>query len=178
MKVVCKEPEGPVEREVWPFVFNRENIFKLYKAASQFPVLFDGAVGTMENFLSRFLVENLSGDIEPAGLIWVIDDFVGIVYMNNISLEEADVHYSFFDRRHKGRETLVSAMLKYAFNKYRFTRLNAQIPAYAGLGPRIFAERCGFRLEGRKRKAVWYKGEKFDVYLYGILAEEVNGRQD
>jgi RimJ/RimL family protein N-acetyltransferase len=56
-------------------------------------------------------------------------------------------------------------------------RLNAYIPAQAGMGPRLFVERCGFKIEGRKRQASWWKDRWFDVHLYGILKEGFeNGR--
>jgi len=179
LSAVCPEPEGDVEREVWPFSFTREHTQKLYQKASAFPVLFGRPLKSSEDFLSYFITQNLSGDAEPMGLIWIIDDFVGMFYMNNISDIEADVHYSFFDRRHKGREPLVKAMIQHVFKKYDFVRLNVSVPAHAGIRVRIFVEKCGFRIEGKKRNASWWKGQWFDTYMYGILREEVdNGSAD
>jgi RimJ/RimL family protein N-acetyltransferase len=173
LTVKCVEPEGEVEHEVWPFTFTRENTQKLYEKASKFPVLFNRPLTSTEDFLSYFITQNLSGDPEPLGLLWVIGDFRGMFYMNDIGDTEATVHYSFFDRRHKGREPLVREMLKIIFNHYGFVRLNAFVPAYAGIRVRIFAENCGFKMEGRKRKAAWWKGHWFDTYMYGILSEDV-----
>jgi hypothetical protein len=65
-------------------------------------------------------------------------------------------------------------MVKHLFDAYGFVRVNAYIPAQAGMGTRLFIERCGFKMEGRKRRASWWKGKWFDVYLYGILPEDVN----
>jgi len=172
LSVVCTEPEGEVTHEVWPFSFTREQTQKLYEKASQFPVLFGKPLGSSEEFLSYFITQNLSGDAEPMGLLWVIGDFRGMFYMNNITDTEADVHYSFFDRRHKGREELVKQMVLYVFRKYGFVRLNVLVPAYAGLRVRIFVEKCGFRIEGKKRSAAWWRGQWFDTYMYGILNEE------
>jgi hypothetical protein len=176
MQVICNEPEGEVTRTVWPFSFTKENILKLYEAASKFPVLFGRPLDSLEDFVRFFTMENLSGDPEPQGLIWIVDDFTGMFYLNEISDIEATVHYSFFDRRHKGREPLVRAMLQNVFEQYKFVRLNAYIPAQVGMGPRLFVERCGFKIEGRKRKASWWKGIWFDVHLYGILPEDLDGR--
>jgi RimJ/RimL family protein N-acetyltransferase len=177
MQVLCSEPEGEILRNVWKFSFTKEHTLRLYEAASKFPVLFGRPLESLEDFTKFFIVQNLSGDAEPQGLIWVIDDFVGMFYLNEISDIEATVHYSFFDRRHKGRAPLVRAMLQKVFEDYGFVRLNVYIPAQAGMGPRKFVEQCGFRIEGRKRRASWWKDRWFDVHLYGILPEDLkNGR--
>lgn len=173
LKITCKEPEGDIEREVWPFKFTREHTLRLYNAAKQFPVIFGRPLKSIEDFTAYFITQNLSGDAEPTGLIWVIDDFKGMFHLNEISDTEATVHYSFFDRRHKGREELVRAMVKKVFEEYKFVRLNAYVPAYAGLRVRMFVERCGFKVEGRKRNATWWKDRWFDTYLYGILPEDL-----
>ena len=177
MKVVtvtCNEPEGEIVHEVWPFTFTKEHTKRLFEEASKFPVLFGRPLTSTEDFLSYFITQNLSGDAEPMGLLWVIDDFRGMFYMNDITDTEATVHYSFFDRRHKGREPLVREMVRHVFNKYGFVRLNAYVPAYAGMKVRMFVERCGFRIEGRKRNAAWWKDKWFDVYLCGILPEDLD----
>lgn len=173
MKVICKEPEGEVERTVWPFSFTKENTLKLYEKAKQFPVLFGRPLNGLEDFTSFFITQNLSGDAEPMGLIWIVDDFVGMFYVNDITDTEANVHYSFFDRRHKGRDGLVRAMAQKLFNDYKFVRLNAYIPTYAGLRVRLFVEKCGFHLEGRKRKSAWWKDRWFDTHLFGLLPEDL-----
>jgi RimJ/RimL family protein N-acetyltransferase len=173
VNIKCIEPEGEFERSVRPFSFTRANTLKLFEKASQFPVLFGRPLKNLEDFTSFFITQNLSGDAEAQGLVWIVDDFVGMFYMNEISDTEASVHYSFFDRRHKGRDVLVRAMAKKLFEEYKFVRLNACVPAYAGLRVRMFIEKCGFKLEGRKRKSAWWKGEWFDTYLYGILPEDL-----
>lgn len=168
----CIEPEGSIIREVWPFAFTRIGLQKLYEQCQKFPVLTGKPLTNLKDFLDILIGENLSGDPEPLALYWIVDNYVGMFCMDNIRLEEADVHYSFFDRRHKGRESLVRAMLQMVFDQYPLTRLNVYIPAYVGMGPRLFIERCGFKMEGCKRAASWWKGKKFNVYCYGILKEE------
>jgi hypothetical protein len=174
MRVVCNEPQGVIEHDVWPFAFTKVGLNRLYDKCKAFPVLFGRPLRDMGDFLDHLLTQNLSGDPQPSGLYWIVDDYVGMFYMNNISQEEADVHYTFFDRRHKGREVLVRAMLKMVFAEFpQFNRLNVYVPAYAGMGPRMFVERCGFKLEGCKRRAAHWKGTRFNTYCYGILREEV-----
>lgn len=173
MKVICKEPEGEFDRHIWQFKFTREHTLKLYEKAKQFPVLFGRPLNSLEDFTSFFITQNLSGDAEPMGLIWIIDDFVGMFYVNDITDTEANVHYSFFDRRHKGREGLVKAMAAKLFEDYKFIRLNAYIPTYTGIRVRLFIEKCGFKMEGRKRKSAWWKDRWFDTHLYGLLPEDL-----
>jgi RimJ/RimL family protein N-acetyltransferase len=174
MQVLCKEPEGDIVRTVYRCPFTREAVARLYDKAKNFPVLFGRPLNDANDFMAHFVSETTTGEIEPQGIVWIIDDFVGMFYMNEISDIEATAHYSFFDRRHKGREPLVRAMVKHLFDAYGFVRVNAYIPAQAGMGTRLFIERCGFKMEGRKRRASWWKGKWFDVYLYGILPEDVS----
>jgi hypothetical protein len=178
MDVLCHEPEGPVTHHIWPFTFTPEATRILWEQASQFPILFGQRLSTPEDMLSYFITENLSGDAEATGLLWIMDDFKGMFYLEGITSTEATVHYAFFDRRHRGREPLVRAMVRMVFEKYKFNRLNAFIPAYVGSGPQRFVERCGFRIEGRKRNASWWKGKLFNSYCYGILPEDLDGRDN
>lgn len=177
LSVVCHEPEGARELFVYPLHFHAEELRKFYDQASKFPVLFGKKLDNMSDFLNYVLLENLSGEPEPAGLYWKIldknDTYIGVFFMDHITHDEADVYYSFFDKRHRGREVLVKEMLRYIFHQFRFIRSNVSIPAYAGMGPRKFIERCGFKIEGRKRKACFWRGDRFDVHCYGILREEL-----
>lgn len=173
LRVLCEEPEGSVIRVVREMPFTRDNMKKLWEASSQFPVLFGRPLTSLEDLISFLLIQNLSGDPEPTGLWWVVDDFVGTFFMDDITPNEATVHYSFFDKRHKGREILVREMMKKVFDEFGFNRLNASVPAYVGQGPRLFIEKCGFKIEGVKRKAVHWRGDLFNVYNYGILRGEL-----
>lgn len=175
MDVLCKEPEGPVTRHVWPFTFTPDATRELWNRASKYPILFGKKLSSIEEFLDVFITQNQSGAAEANGLLWIVDDFVGMFYLENITLTEATVHYAFFDGRHRGREELVKEMCKMVFEKYKFNRLNAFIPAYVGMIPRNFIDRCGFKIEGRKRNASWWKGKLFHSYCYGILPEDLDG---
>ncbi len=175
--VVCNEPEGPVTRKVWFMPLSMENLKILWEKSKQFDTLFSEEVrDNMDRFIKLFLYEGPDG---PAtrGLFYVVDDFVGVFYMNHIVPGlDASVHYSFFDRRQRGRVRLVREMLKHAFTAYGFRRLTVETPMYVKYNTRSFVEEIGFKSEGRKRKAAYFKGEWFDVLQYGILREEaLNG---
>lgn len=176
LEVDCLEPEGKVTRAVRFMPLSVGNLRTLWERARQFDTLFGEEINSdFQRFLEVVIRMGPEG-IEPTGLFWVVDDFVGMFYLTHIIPEQqADVHYSFFDRRHKGRITLVREMLKFAFKRYGFVRVNAWIPVYATEQAFKFVAQLGFKDEGKKRKAAFYKGKYFDVVLFGLLREEALG---
>ena len=126
LSIECNEPEGKIVRSIYPLVFTPENLAKFWDKAKQYPTLYGNEISNAQDFYNLFINQGENG-LSLNGLFWVIDDFVGVVYLNNITSQEADIHYSFFDKRHKGREVLAKKMLKYIFNTYGFHRLNVQI---------------------------------------------------
>lgn len=179
LSAVCDEPEGKVERFVYPLIFTPENLQKFWDRAKQFPTIYGREIKGIEDFYHMFINTSDKGEIDLNGLFWVIDDFVGVFYMTDITPYQANVHYSFFDKRHKGRLDLVKKMLRYIFNRYHFKRINVEIPLYATKYTRFFVSNLGFTLEGRKRKAAYFRGEWWDVMQYGMLdTEAFNRRED
>lgn len=183
ISVECVEPEGTFVRQVRPLIFTVENIKKFWEVAKKYPTLYGKEIlADPQEFINIFLTKDDNGNYTSSGLFWVVDDFIGVFYITDIRFDMSDalVHYSFFDRRQKGRVKLVKEMVKYVFNKYKFERLSAEMPNYALPASRHFVVDCGFVYEGKKRKAASYKGDKFDVNLYGILPSEAlkNGRTE
>lgn len=170
----CHEPEGEVERSVYKMDLTVENLNTFWNKARQFNQLFDANInGDFAKFSELFLYE-AGGQIHSRGLFWVVDDFVGVFYMTHIVPgTDAEVHYTYFDRRHRGRTQLGKEMLKYAFRKYKFRRLSTDVPAYARPQTHSYVRNLGFTNEGRKRKGIWFNDDWFDVINYGILQEEV-----
>src|SRR6266496_5379230 len=127
LSAVCPEPEGKVVREVWRMPVTIENLETLWERSRIFKTLFAEEIrGDFKKFCELFLSYGAEG-IELNGLFYVIDDFVGVFYMTDINPGvDAKAHYTFFDRRHRGRIGLVKAMLKYAFTHYGFRRLSTE----------------------------------------------------
>lgn len=173
----CTEPNGKIIRKVYPLVFTKENIQKFYDKSNRYRTLFwKETEHDFAKFLSLLLREGPNGTVQPNGLFWVIDDFIGVFFLTHIlPSEDAQVHYTFFDGRHKGRDEITRKMLAYIFTTFEFRRLSAEIPAFAGGLVTQFAREVGFKGEGLKRKASYYKNDWFDVKLYGILKEEALG---
>lgn len=163
------------EYEIRSMPLTPENIEKFWKKASKFRTLYGREIsGGVQEFANLFLRQRDDGQYDANGLFFVINDFVGVIYLTDIREEEdATAHYTFFDRRHHGRENLIREVLKWGFKRYNFNRLTVEIPCYTTPQTRHFVVKCGFAYEGKRRKAAMYKGELFDVNLYGILKEEV-----
>lgn len=173
LEVECHEPHKVITRRVYPLQFTGENIVTFWEKARRFRVLFsDEIAGSFQKFLEVFASQDEHGNIFGHGLAWVVDDFTGVFYMTDIKTTEATVHFSFFDGRFRGRLPLVRQMIKYAFERYNFIRLNVEIAKYADEKTFNFVEAIGFKEEGRKRKAVRFNGDLFDVIYYGLLREE------
>ena len=166
----CEEPEGTVERSVYFAPLTPERINRYYEKLSKFPTLFNRHITGIEDFLTSFITQD--GDsIKANGIIWEVDD-VGLFFITDIYPNyQATGHFTFWDRRFRGREVLLKTALKYAFKEFDFHRIITEVPLYtpATLGA---VERVGFVKEGRLRKATWYQGEWWDVNLYSILREE------
>lgn len=61
--------------------------------------------------------------------------------------------------------------LRYAFHELNLYRLTA---AVGGYNPRAvqFAERFGFQVEARRREALFYAGQRWDMVMLGLLRDE------
>lgn len=75
-----------------------------------------------------------------------------------------------FRRGGYGSETL-SLLLRYAFSEMNLYRLTAAIPAY-NAGAMALAEKFGFVREVRHRQSLYRDGRRWDLFLYGLLADE------
>lgn len=141
-----------------------------WEKASKFKVLFwDEIDGSFEKFASM-LISREGDRLSANGLFWRIDDFVGVFYVTHIQAYDAQIHYSFFDRRTHGRQILTRRMIQYGFKEFGFQRLSAEIPCFVKTFQ--FIEDVGLKYEGRKRNAVYFDGQWFDTKLYGVLREE------
>jgi RimJ/RimL family protein N-acetyltransferase len=156
------------------------NLQSLWDKSRQFHVLFNEEVSNdFEKFMQLFINWGPSG-VTSNGIFYVVDDFVGVFYMTEMKPGvDAQVHFSFFDRRLRGRLELMRAMVRYCFEEYKFHRLSTEIPLYIKHFSLDFLEALGFKYEGRRRQATQYKGEWYDRKLYGILkSEALNGSTD
>jgi RimJ/RimL family protein N-acetyltransferase len=172
LEVICTEPEGTVVRCVTPAKISLDSLRFYYERLKEFDMLFNTYVkNDFASFMSMFVSEE-DGSYYSTGLMWDVDD-VGLLRLTDIfPAISADAHFTFWDKRLRGREELVRAMLSFVFEKYAFHRITCKIPLFSKPAMK-FVERVGFVKEGRARQAVLYEDEWFDLNLYGILREEV-----
>lgn len=173
MRVLCKEKGGDVVREIRLASLSTEKLRHYYDNLKQFRAIFNDHVnGSFERFANLFLSQNVeTGALQPRGLIWEVDD-VGILFLTEVDEVQGEAHFTFWDRRLKGRENLIIEMVRYVFMHYKIHRIETRVALYAT--PIMLAvERMGFKAEGRLRDAILYEGEWFDVNVYSILSHEV-----
>jgi RimJ/RimL family protein N-acetyltransferase len=146
---------------------------ELWEKLSQFEVLFTLSYEKdFGKFVSSFVREVMPDVYEPTGLFWQVDD-VGILFITDIAPGySASAHFTFWDKRFRGREKLVLEMMRYTFDLLSLHRMSVEIPMYM---PALlaFAERIGFVKEGRKRKTHFYREKWYDSAIFSILEDEV-----
>ena len=176
VSAVCRERRGVFTRSVRRLLMTPENVKKFWDNSRKYPILFNEEVGDdFKKFTELFLVQ-VGNEVTLNGLFWVVDDFLGVYYMNHIVPGfDAQVHYAFFDGVQSGREDLTRTMLQYVFHKYKFHRLSVQVPCFASKSTHNFVARLGFKYEGKKKEASFKDNTWFDITLYGMLPEYLNG---
>lgn len=176
LTVVCDEPKGPVARKVYPMPLTPENIQKFWEKARRFKTVFAGEIsGDFRKFAELFMSQDENGVPRAHGLFWVVDDFVGVFYMDRMTGVDAHAHYIFFDGNHQGRRALAREMLDYAFRKFGFQRITVELPLYASETVFKFVASVGFKKEGKKRNAVFFRNQWFTVACFGILRADILG---
>lgn len=188
----CDEPGGVVTRNVYKVEFTPQNLEIIYQKAKKFRTLMGWEIPTYEHFISFFVTPE-NGIFKARGICARVDDFVGIFWLTDINYthppHEATIHYTFFDRRHKGRLELCRKAITYCFETFNFSRLTTMVPLYMFQPGDLkedgstttdatkwsvlnFVERIGFRKEGRQKEKMIYKGHLFDANLYALTKDE------
>jgi len=175
LSIECDEPERKIVRHVYPMYLTPRNLRTFWERCKshRFATIFNEEIrGDFHKFMQVFLREGVNG-IESRGLFWVVDNFVGILYLTDIEPAiDAKAHYVFFDGRQHGRVNLIRAMLAHVMTTYNFHRLSAEAPLFFKPSALLFAEEIGFVKEGRRRLSRKFDNKWFDVNMYGLLREE------
>lgn len=157
----------PSELSWEELVLTPDKIEYLWEQVKRFPIIFDDyGKGDKEAFVAKLMSpRNAFIDIGPG---------VGLACLMNIRTGlDATSHIVMFDRRLKGRESIIKSILRYAFDKLRLRRITAMISDDAFLAVAL-AKRLGFKHEGTLRQAMRREGRFVDVHIYGILKEELD----
>jgi len=156
-----------------PFQATKESLDYLWEKAGKYSFLFSDI--TRED-RKRFDIAVLS----PATIILTVYQktdpgrrAVGVVLADSIKPEwDAKIHYLFWDKRQKGRQRVLLVALKWLMKEFMLKRVTAEIMQYAYSALRR-AKKIGFMLEGRKRAGTIWNGNYADVFLFGLLTDEI-----
>lgn len=173
-EVEVTERGKKIIRTVRPLVFDTDSLYALWEKSKGLKTVFnDETRGDYKAFIEKFFATDSDGSLISRGLFWVVDDFVGIMYLTEIRPGvDAVAHFIFYDAVLNGRDVLVRALLKHVFEKYNFHRISAEIALYANPKIFTFVEAVGFKHEGRRRQYLFYNGKWSDLQLYYILKEK------
>lgn len=83
------------------------------------------------------------------------------------------------DVRGKGYGTdTVMTLMRYAFEELNLERLDTTIIEYNGPSLRLYTEKCGWKIEGRKKNYYFRKNQFWDIVIIGINREDYFGNEN
>jgi RimJ/RimL family protein N-acetyltransferase len=108
--------------------------------------------------------------------ITIAGELIGEVVLNNLDWpnKSASLRIAIWtpSQRNKGYGTEAAALLiDYGFNTLHLNRIELEVYAFNPQARRIY-EKLGFRLEGTRREALIWEGEKVDAHIMSILRIE------
>ena len=99
-----------------------------------------------------------------------ITGFDDIIWSNGVATLFIGIGDSDYTARGLGTETL-KLLLDFGFNELNFYRIQLNVIAYNEAAINLY-EKQGFIREGIFRNFILRDGERFDLYLYGLLRHE------
>lgn len=109
------------------------------------------------------------------------NQFIGTCILNNIDWKNRSIGINIkllekYRNNGYGKEC-IQLLVKYCYEEINMNRIEANILEYNIASQRLF-EKCGFILEGKKRKSI-YKNNKYnDVRIYSLLKDEYNKNEE
>jgi RimJ/RimL family protein N-acetyltransferase len=98
-------------------------------------------------------------------------NIVNIDWKNRSAFHGIKIANKKFRSRGIGTDT-VMAVMKYAFEELHLNRLDGSIIKYNEASRKLYCDKCGWVVEGVKRKSAFKMNEYHDELLVGILREE------
>jgi len=114
---------------------------------------------------------------------WAIEDREGTV-VGAISTHDCDRRNGTFayglnvlpeHRRRRFASDAIEVILRFFFRELGYQKVTVQVHAFNQASIRLH-ECLGFQQEGRLRRVVFTRGRHFDSLVFGLTAEEYNGR--
>lgn len=122
------------------------------------------------------LISNAQNDIrliietEEDGAIGFAN-IVNIDWKNRSAFHGIKIANKKFRSRGVGTDA-VMAVMKYVFEELQLNRLDGSIIEYNEPSRKLYCDKCGWKIEGKRRKAVFKGNQYHDELIVGILREE------
>ncbi|MFC5542457.1 GNAT family N-acetyltransferase [Ureibacillus suwonensis] len=98
-------------------------------------------------------------------------NIVNIDWKNRSAFHGIKIARKQFRSKGIGTDT-VMAVMKYAFEELQLNRLDGTIIDYNEASKALYLKKCGWKIEGVRRKAVFKQNAYHDELIVGILREE------
>ena len=158
----------PEDMEMYRDMINDEDVSRMVVGWS-FPVSrkeqsdwYNRAVGDINK---RFTI-CMKEDDKPVGMVTLTN----IDLVNRTAFHGIKLHPSCPKGQGVGTDAVMTLM-EYAFNQLNQNRLDGEWFLYNKASKHLY-EKCGWREEGIKRKAIYRNGEYHDLAVCGILRED------
>lgn len=147
-----------------------------YARSSKFNIVPDELTNTLEGY-TEFV---LSGQAVFFEIVCLEDrSVVGLMYLSDLlrdyethRFSSAIWHCEIWDAKAHLRKPILLAAIKELFNYFGLHRMGCEIPMKFGGAIRV-ARSLGFQIEGRKREAIRFGGNWFDVMVLSLLKREL-----
>ena len=163
-------PESSSELLKWePLVLTEDKIRWLWDQMQQFPQLWDDFNrNDFDTFVAKLMyARNIFVDIGPG-----IGIAAGMGVKPGLDMV---IHLVMFDRRLRGREPTFLAILHEFVSLLKLQRVTAIIPQDCTLAIRL-VKRLGFTEEGMLKNATIRDGKLLNVYVFGLLKDELDAK--
>jgi RimJ/RimL family protein N-acetyltransferase len=150
-------------------LINDPTIEKLVGGYS-FPVSTYTQIKWFESLKSENNNLRLIVDLKGVGAVGLIN-LVNICWKNRTAFHGIKLLPEKTSRQGVGTDAVMSLM-KYAFEELQLNRLETLIVEYNIISQKLYSEKCGWTLEGKKRKALFNSNKYHDNLMFGILRNE------
>lgn len=122
-------------------------------------------------------IQKLQGNVHIRLGIFLHDGtIVGDVALQDIDWKNRSCNIGYgltkLEYRCKGYTTdAAKTIIEYGFCNLGLERISSNTLEH-NVGSQRVLEKCGFTLEGRERKSIYFAGKRYDRLIYGLLREE------
>jgi RimJ/RimL family protein N-acetyltransferase len=167
VKLTAIKDEDLLEIENW---FNRVEFLRYYDMYPAVPQTLKDVRESIEyytNSKERFIFAIRPKDSDR---IIGVGGFDEIIWTNGVATIFIGIGDTDYTGKGLGREAL-DLILDFGFNELNFYRIQLNVIEYNKTAINLY-EGAGFVKEGAHRKFIYRDGQRFDLYLYGLLKDE------